>query len=171
MLKIFSGDFLLFVLFEREQRRVELTFCFLLLQIQQNKQTISSLKRKHAETIDDVRADSNHASRINSRWTQEELLLCVQGVRKFGKDFQSISQVVGNKTEHHIRSFFVNYRKRFDLDKVLAEYEKEHGPVVEDLVEDEKIEIEDDSIENSSNDVICLSPLNIKKDLKSNKVV
>ena len=35
--------------------------------------------------------------------------------------------MIGNKTESLCRSFFVNYRRRYNLDEVLAEYEKEHG--------------------------------------------
>lgn len=49
------------------------------------------------------------------------------GVRKYGKDFKAIAEVIGNKTESLCRSFFVNYRRRYNLDEVLAEYEKEHG--------------------------------------------
>ncbi len=71
--------------------------------------------------------------KINSKWTTEELLLGVQGtftevgekielhnyfyyvpgVRKFGKNFKVISEILGNKTESHVRSFFVNYRRRY----------------------------------------------------------
>ena len=78
--------------------------------------------------------------RINARWTNEELLLAVQGVRKYGKDFKAIAEVIGNKTEAHIRSFFVNYRRRYNLDEVLAEYENEYGiikPSKDDLEEEE----------------------------------
>jgi len=48
-------------------------------------------------------------------------------VRKYGKDFAAIAEVIGTKTEAHLRSFFVNFRKRYNLDEVLAEYEAEHG--------------------------------------------
>lgn len=50
-------------------------------------------------------------------------------MRKYGKDFQAIAEVIGTKTEVHMRSFFVNYRRRFNLDAVLTEYEAEHGPI------------------------------------------
>lgn len=49
------------------------------------------------------------------------------GVRKYGKDFSAIAEVIGTKTEAHVRSFFVNFRRRYNLDEVLAEYEAEHG--------------------------------------------
>ena len=50
-------------------------------------------------------------------------------MRYFGKDFKAIAEIVGNKTENHVRSFFVTYRKRYNLDGVLREWEEEHGPV------------------------------------------
>lgn len=55
--------------------------------------------------------------------------MIVSGVRKYGKDFQAIAEVIGNKTEAHVRSFFGNFRRRYNLDEVLAEYEAEHGIV------------------------------------------
>merc|ERR1712110_948963 len=67
-------------------------------------------------------------SRINAKWSNEELLLGVQGVRKFGKNFATIAEVIGTKTESHVRSFYVNYRRRYNLDNALKEYEAEHGP-------------------------------------------
>jgi hypothetical protein len=38
-----------------------------------------------------------------------------------------IAEVIGTKTESHVRSFFVNYRRRYNLDAALKEYEAEHG--------------------------------------------
>lgn len=51
----------------------------------------------------------------------------ISGVRKYGKDFGAIAEVIGTKTEAHVRSFFVNFKRRYNLDEVLAEYEAEHG--------------------------------------------
>lgn len=48
-------------------------------------------------------------------------------MRRYGKDFKAIAETIGNKTETHLRSFFVNYRRRYNLDDVLAEYDKENG--------------------------------------------
>nr|CAH7716547.1 unnamed protein product [Callosobruchus chinensis]CAH7742566.1 unnamed protein product [Callosobruchus chinensis] len=132
-------------------------------QIQQNKQNISSLKRKHSDSIEDLRPGSENTSRYNARWTNEELLLAVQGVRKYGKDFKSIAEVIGNKTEQHVRTFFVNYRKRYNLDTILKEWEKENGPLPEDNTADGKTEQDQDG----DNDVICISPTPSKKDMKN----
>lgn len=51
-------------------------FCF--FQVQNNKQVISALKRKSIEGINDLRPPDNN-NRINARWTNDELLLAVQG--------------------------------------------------------------------------------------------
>ncbi|XP_062595549.1 REST corepressor 1-like isoform X1 [Saccostrea cucullata] len=116
-------------------------------QVQNHKQMLSLQKHKMAAGIDDVKPPETNP-RINARWTNEELLLAVQGVRKYGKDFQAIAEVIGNKTEAHVRSFFVNFRRRYNLDEVLAEYEAEHGKTDSsdkldtDEKEEEKMEVE-----------------------------
>nr|CAD7587906.1 unnamed protein product [Timema genevievae] len=109
-------------------------------QVQNNKQTLSSFKRKTSEGIDDFRP-ADTTSRINARWTNDELLLAVQGVRKYGKDFKAIAEVIGTKTEAHLRSYFVNYRRRYNLDAVLKEFEAENGPIVENDEKDEKVRL------------------------------
>merc|ERR1711881_273997 len=96
--------------------------------VQNNKQLLSSLARKtHYRNIEPYRIPDS-ASKINAKWTQEEQLLGVQGVRKFSKNFGIIAEVIGTKTESHVRSFFVNYRRRYNLDNALKEYEAGHGP-------------------------------------------
>lgn len=60
------------------------------------------------------------------------------GMRKYGKDFRAIAEVIGTKTEAHLRTFFINYRRRYNLDAVLLEYEAEHGPITD---QDEKVMI------------------------------
>ena len=52
----------------------------------------------------------------------------VSGVRKFGKNFATIASILGTKTESHVRSFFVNYKRRYNLDVAYKEYEAEFGP-------------------------------------------
>ena len=63
----------------------------------------------------------------------------VLGVRKHGKDFRAIAEVIGTKTEAHLRSFFVNYRRRYNLDAVLKEFEAENGPIVDSDDKEEKV--------------------------------
>ena len=52
----------------------------------------------------------------------------VSGIRKFGKNFAAIASILGTKTESHVRTFFVNYKRRYNLDDVLKEYVEEFGP-------------------------------------------
>lgn len=61
------------------------------------------------------------------------------GMRKYGKDFQAISEMIGTKTEAHLRNFFTNHRRRFNLDAVMKEYESENGPIIESEPKDEKV--------------------------------
>ena len=58
-----------------------------------------------------------------------DIYIFVVGVRAYGKDFQAMAEVIGNKTVHQCRNFFVNYRRRFDLLSILEEYEKENSIV------------------------------------------
>lgn len=95
-------------------------------QVQNNKQIISQLKHKTSLGIENLRPPEMNV-RVNAKWTNDELLIAVQGIRKYGRDFKAIAEVIGNKTEAHIRSFFVNYRRRYNLDAVLKEFEAEHG--------------------------------------------
>ncbi|XP_031788774.1 REST corepressor isoform X3 [Nasonia vitripennis] len=118
-------------------------------QIQSNKQQVSALKRKTSDGIDELRPPEN-SSRINSRWTNDELLLAVQGVRKYGKDFSAIADVIGTKTEAHLKNFFVNYRRRYNLDAVLKEYEAENGPILIDDDKDDKMEVDPPSNSESA---------------------
>ncbi|KAG7236919.1 hypothetical protein INR49_000108 [Caranx melampygus] len=46
---------------------------------------------------------------------------------EYGKDFQAIADVIGNKTVGQVKNFFVNYRRRFNLEEVLQEWEAEQG--------------------------------------------
>ncbi|KAK9498260.1 hypothetical protein O3M35_002939 [Rhynocoris fuscipes] len=97
-------------------------------QVQNNKQMISSMKNLTSQGLGDLRPSDN-SFRINARWTNDEMLLAVQGIRMHGKDFATIAEVLGTKTEAHVRLFYSNYRKRYNLDKVIAEYEAENGPL------------------------------------------
>lgn len=62
-------------------------------------------------------------TRINHRWNPEEQMLAVEGFRRFGRDYVKIAEVIGTKTEAHLRTFFVNYRRRYQLDALLKNYD------------------------------------------------
>lgn len=62
-------------------------------------------------------------------------------IRKYGQDFQAISDVIGNKSVVQVKNFFVNYRRRFNLDEVLQEWEAEHGIEKRKGLDEEKMEV------------------------------
>ncbi|MED6249663.1 hypothetical protein ATANTOWER_017709 [Ataeniobius toweri] len=97
---------------------------FLFPQVQSIKQTNSSLKQSLTEGVVAF-SPAEPALKMNSRWTTEEQLLVVQAIRRYGKDFTAIAEVIGTKTPPQVSSFFVSYRRRFNLDEVLREWAAE----------------------------------------------
>ncbi|XP_033985505.1 REST corepressor 3 isoform X2 [Trematomus bernacchii] len=107
-------------------RQLDMELVSLKRQVQNAKQMNSGMKHSLEAGIEDFKmAEGNQ--KVNARWTTDEQLLAVQGVRKYGKDFQAIADVIGNKTVGQVKNFFVNYRRRFNLDEVLQEWEAEQG--------------------------------------------
>lgn len=102
-------------------------------QIQNKKQVVSILKRRRADSIDEFRPN-DWAHRISSRWNNDELMLAVKGVREFGKDFPVIAEIIGTKSESQVRTFFVNYRRRYNLDALLKEFETNKRQHLEDEI-------------------------------------
>ncbi|CAH2325177.1 REST corepressor 2 isoform X1 [Pelobates cultripes] len=96
-------------------------------QVQNIKQTNSSLKQSLDGGINEMRPPELNI-KMNARWTTDEQLLAVQAVRKYGKDFQAIAEVLGNKTPSQVKTFFISYRRRFNLEEVLQEWEAEQDP-------------------------------------------
>ncbi|KAK1160711.1 REST corepressor 1-like isoform X4 [Acipenser oxyrinchus oxyrinchus] len=107
-------------------RQLDMELVSIKRQIQSIKQTNSVLKEKLEDGLDKCRLPEV-TQKFNARWTTEEQLLAVQAIRKYGRDFQAISDVIGNKSVVQVKNFFVNYRRRFNLDEVLQEWEAEHG--------------------------------------------
>uniref|UniRef100_A0A668ACD0 REST corepressor 2 n=1 Tax=Myripristis murdjan TaxID=586833 RepID=A0A668ACD0_9TELE len=93
-------------------------------QVQSIKQNNSSLKQSLTDGVSVFRP-TEPAPKMNSRWTTEEQLLAVQAIRRYGKDFVAIAEVIGTKTTAQVSSFFVSYRRRFNLDEVLREWAAE----------------------------------------------
>ncbi|XP_062980090.1 REST corepressor 3 isoform X2 [Elgaria multicarinata webbii] len=97
-------------------RQLDMELISLKRQVQNAKQVNSALKQKIEGGIEEFKPPESN-QKINARWTTEEQLLAVQGVRKYGKDFQAIADVIGNKTVGQVKNFFVNYRRRFNLEE------------------------------------------------------
>ncbi|XP_050969702.1 REST corepressor 2 [Labeo rohita] len=109
-------------------RQLDTQLVSLKRQVQSIKQTNSVLKNNLGDGIEGLRP-SEPTKKINSRWTTEEQLLAVQAVRRYGKDFAAIADVIGNKTVAQVSSFFVSYRRRFNLEEVLREWQAEQEVV------------------------------------------
>ncbi|XP_058962748.1 REST corepressor 3 isoform X3 [Pocillopora verrucosa] len=117
-------------------RPLEVDIVNLKRQIQTNKQEISQHKYTLDGGVETMRpGDQNNKN--NARWSNDELLLAVQSVRRYGKDFQAMAEVLGNKSVSQCRNFFVNYRRRFNLQQVLEEYEAEQGITSSDRKDDD----------------------------------
>ncbi|XP_053331571.1 REST corepressor 1 [Spea bombifrons] len=111
-------------------RHLDMELVSIKRQIQNIKQNNSSLKEQLQGGVEEYKvAEANQ--KFNARWTTEEQLLAVQAIRKYGRDFQAISDVIGNKSVVQVKNFFVNYRRRFNIDQVLQEWEAEHGKAEE----------------------------------------
>lgn len=146
-------------------------------QVQTIKQTNSVLKDKLSSGVEEFRQQEVN-QKFNTRWTTEEQLLAVQAIRKYGRDFQAISDVIGNKSVVQVKNFLVNYRRRFNLDEVLQEWEAEHGVEAGDVGDkggeedkmDEKMEVcpaEEEEVAVKENKEDSSSPLDSQKPLAS----
>ncbi|KAK2913656.1 hypothetical protein QQF64_030573 [Cirrhinus molitorella] len=109
-------------------RQLDTQLVSLKRQVQSIKQINSVLKHNLGEEIEVLRP-SEPTQKVNSRWTTEEQLLAVQAVRRYGKDFAAIADVIGNKTVAQVSSFFISYRRRFNLEEVLREWQAEQEVV------------------------------------------
>jgi len=120
----------------------------LLITAEQTSQDLGESNRERASRIEPA---SKFNQALNPRWTNEELLVAVQCVRKYGKDFTAMSEVLGNKNVSHCRNFFVNYHRRFNLMDVLAEYEKANNiPHSESRVNEAWVEVAEAERENKN---------------------
>ncbi|XP_061565435.1 REST corepressor 2 isoform X2 [Cololabis saira] len=105
-------------------RQLDTQLVSLKRQVQSIKQNNSSMKQSLNEGVDTLKP-SEAAPKMNSRWTTDEQLLAVQAIRRYGKDFPAIAEVIATKTPAQVSSFFVSYRRRFNLDEVLREWAAE----------------------------------------------
>lgn len=121
-------------------RQLDMELITIKRQIQSIKQNNSALRETLETGVEEFRPPEVN-QKFNTRWTTEEQLLAVQAIRKYGRDFQAISDVIGNKSVVQVKNFFVNYRRRFNLDEVLQEWEAEHGVEGSKSSEEEKMEV------------------------------
>ncbi|KAM7375643.1 hypothetical protein PAMP_005438 [Pampus punctatissimus] len=131
-----------------------------------------SMSRPSGGTVSGGRVKGQVNQKFNSRWTTEEQLLAVQAIRKYGRDFQAISDVIGNKSVVQVKNFLVNYRRRFNLDEVLLEWEAEHGVEGGTTGDEDKMEVgpaeeEEDIVRETKEESSSLADLDSQKPLPS----
>ncbi|XP_050539352.1 REST corepressor 1 isoform X2 [Daktulosphaira vitifoliae] len=119
-------------------------------EIQSNKQEIGQIGKKLKLDINEYRVNEPTSSRISPRWTNDEVMLAIQGMRKYGKDFQAIAETLGTKTQNHLKSFYAHYRKRYNLDSILQEHDDEHNSIIELSDEEEVVNNKDEPSSSSS---------------------
>lgn len=56
-------------------------------------------------------------------------------MRKYGKDFNAIAEAMGSKTPNQLKSFYVHYRKRYQLDSIVEKFDEQPNKV--ELTDDE----------------------------------
>ncbi|DAA17377.1 TPA: REST corepressor 1-like [Bos taurus] len=142
-------------------RQLDLELVSIKRQIQNIKQTNSALKEKLDGGIEPYRLPEV-IQKCNARWTTEEQLLAVQAIRKYGRDFQAISDVIGNKSVVQVKNFFVNYRRRFNIDEVLQEWEAEHGKEENGPSNQKPVKSPDSSIKMPEEDDEAASVLDVR---------
>lgn len=119
--------------------------------IQKNLQRLSGLQTQNQAQIEGLEPKPESSNRIAMRWNNEENELVVQGVRLHGKDFATIATILGSKTEAQIKTFFVNYRRRYNLDQLVRDHEATLGPPKKST---ELLEIDLDEENTNTNSIV-----------------
>lgn len=96
-------------------------------------------------------------NRISTRWSFDETQLAIKAFRLHGKDFQAIAELIGTKTEQHVRQFYTNYRKKYNLESIIKEFEEKQQ-------QDEKMLIDDTQIMCGTNPNSNINSNDIKSD-------
>lgn len=93
--------------------------------IQSHNQAIELLTKQSRYEIETMNipflmANTNSNDFVTSNWSTEEILLAIQSFAKYGKDYQTISRIIGpTKTVNDIERFFNECRERYQLDLVI----------------------------------------------------
>ncbi|XP_022219476.1 REST corepressor isoform X2 [Drosophila obscura] len=100
--------------------------------IQKNRQLMELLDKEcDAINVEDVVSKPTIAiseaptaqPRTSARWTPDEIKVALLVLRDYGKNYPMIAKLVPTKTEAHARTFYLNNRRRYNLDQIVKEYE------------------------------------------------
>ncbi|SPP89801.1 blast:REST corepressor [Drosophila guanche] len=132
----------------------------LMVEIQKNRQLMEVLDKEcDAINVDDIVSkpaiaiseSSTAQPRTSARWTPDEIKVALLVLRDYGKNYPMIAKLVSTKTEAHVRAFYLNNRRRYNLDQIVKEYEA--GKSEESGVEDHNEQIDDGSAAANSRSV------------------
>lgn len=56
----------------------------------------------------------------------------MQALRKYGKDFVTIAEIIGNKRENDVKAFYANNERRYQLDRVIEQYNADNRDDMEE---------------------------------------
>lgn len=59
--------------------------------------------------------------------------MVVQGIKKYGKDYQAIAETIGTKSAGQVRLFFTNHKRKYDLDGAMKEYYKQQQLMAQEV--------------------------------------
>lgn len=134
------------------------------MQIQNNKQIASSLKAKNLVNATAVQNPGIiAANRVSARWSTDEYQLAIRGMRKHGKNFQSIAEIIGTKNESQVNQFYTNYRKKFNLEDIIKEYEANE---LQEQQQKQKLTEAQQNAPSNSNPTNIAIKSDVKPDLK-----
>ncbi|KAH8409179.1 hypothetical protein KR009_009808, partial [Drosophila setifemur] len=104
----------------------------LMAEIQKNRQMMEQLDKDcDAINVEEVVAKPAASSaetataqpRISARWSPDDIQVALLALREYGKNYPMIAKLVTTKTEAHVRTFYLNNRRRYNLDQIVKEYE------------------------------------------------
>lgn len=86
-------------------------------------------------------------------------------MREYGRDFQSIAVIIGTKTESQVNQFYTNYRKKYNLDDILKEFDAKQLQEQQQQQQKQKLNETQQKSSNSNSTNIAANS-DVKIDLK-----
>ncbi|CAK8693277.1 unnamed protein product [Clavelina lepadiformis] len=95
-------------------------------QVQNEKQVSSQL----AESLSSIEKPEDVELGLDEEWKDEEIALVIEGVRKYGENYEAIADILGTKSSENVNLLLGTRRSELNIDKILKEYEanSEHSP-------------------------------------------